>query len=62
MRQMPPLESRQMAAALKARGSEVRYTEFARLNHGSWQAAYATEGLWPCAVAHRAGKRAVRGS
>lgn len=50
---VPPRESRQMAAALKARGSDVRYTEFAQLNHGSWQAAYATDALWPWMFAHR---------
>lgn len=50
---VPPRESRQMAAALKARHADVRYTEFATLNHGSWQAAYATDGLWPWLFAHR---------
>lgn len=50
---VPPQESRQMFAALKARGDDVRYTEFATLNHGSWQAAYASAGLWPWMFAHR---------
>ena len=50
---VPPAESRRMHAALQARGAEVRYTEFPGVNHGSWQAAYATKTLWPWLLAHR---------
>jgi len=50
---VPPEESHRMHAALKARGSEVRYTEFPGVGHGSWDAAYATRGLWPWMFAHR---------
>jgi len=50
---VPPAESRRMHAALQARGTEVRYTEFPGVNHGSWQAAYATKELWPWLFAHR---------
>jgi Predicted peptidase len=50
---VPPAESRRMHAALQARGAEVRYTEFPGVNHGSWQAAYATKTLWPWLFAHR---------
>jgi len=50
---VPPEESRRMHAALQARGMEVRYTEFPGVNHGSWQAAYATKELWPWMLAHR---------
>jgi predicted peptidase len=50
---VPPEESRRMHAALQARGTEVRYTEFPGVNHGSWQAAYATKELWPWLLAHR---------
>jgi predicted peptidase len=50
---VPPEESHRMHAALEARGSEVRYTEFPGVGHGSWDAAYATQGLWPWMFAHR---------
>lgn len=50
---VPPDESRRMHAALQARGAEVRYTEFAGVRHASWQAAYATQELWPWMFAHR---------
>lgn len=50
---VPPQESRKMAAAIKARNGDVRYTEFPKLNHGSWQAAYATEALWPWLLSHQ---------
>lgn len=35
--------SREPAAALKAAGGDVRYTELLGLNHNSWDAAYASE-------------------
>jgi predicted peptidase len=35
--------SREPAAALKAAGADVRYTELLGLNHNSWDAAYASE-------------------
>jgi predicted peptidase len=50
---VPPDESHRMHAALKARGSEVRYTEFPGVGHASWDAAYATQGLWRWMFAHR---------
>jgi predicted peptidase len=50
---VPPDESHRMHAALKARGNEVRYTEFPGVGHASWDAAYATEGLWRWMFAHR---------
>ncbi|TCV95898.1 prolyl oligopeptidase family protein [Luteibacter rhizovicinus] len=49
---VPPEQSRQMNAALKARNSEVRYTEFPGVNHGSWEKAYATTELWPWMFSH----------
>lgn len=38
--------SRRMIAAVKAAGGEPEYTEFPDVGHGSWDAAYATAGLW----------------
>lgn len=32
---------------LQAAHDEVRYTEFAGVNHGSWVPAYALPQLWP---------------
>ena len=44
---VPPRESRQVAAALKAIGGDVRYTEFPEANHNSWDPAYSqTPELW----------------
>ena len=39
---VPVAASREPAAALRAVGSEVRYTELLGLNHNSWDAAYAS--------------------
>lgn len=51
---VPPRESRQVAAALKAIGAEVRYTEFPGANHNSWDPAYSqTPELWPWLFAQR---------
>lgn len=44
---VPADHSRRLAAALRAAGgAEVRYTEFPDAGHNSWDAAYATPGLW----------------
>ncbi len=40
-------ESRQMAAALKANGGNVRYTEYPGVNHNSWDKAYGEPDLIP---------------
>jgi predicted esterase len=39
--------SRRMVAALKEAGGEPKYTEFAGVDHNSWDPTYATEELWP---------------
>jgi predicted peptidase len=44
---VPPEQSRRMYAELKKLGAPVRYTEYPGVGHGSWERAYATEGLWP---------------
>lgn len=38
-------ESRKMAAALKAIGANVQYTEFPRVDHNAWDPAYARSDL-----------------
>lgn len=50
---IPPDQSRRMAAALRAAGGEVRYTEFSDAAHNSWDAAYAAPGLWDWVFAQR---------
>lgn len=50
---VPPRESRAVHAALRAAGADVRYTEFPEANHNSWDAAYATDGLWAWLFARR---------
>ncbi len=40
-------ESRRMAAALKANGGNVRYTEYPGVNHNSWDKAYGEPDLIP---------------
>lgn len=42
---VPVSESRTMAAKLRARGGEVRYTELAGVGHGVWVPAYADPAL-----------------
>ena len=42
---VPVAESRQMVAALKAAGGNVRYTEYPGVKHNSWEKAYADPEL-----------------
>ena len=44
---VPPEQSRRIAAELKAIGArDARYTEFPDANHNAWDPAYATAELW----------------
>ena len=43
---IPASESRKMFEELKARGADVRYTEFPKVGHNSWDPAYETKELW----------------
>lgn len=43
---VPVLESRGMAAALRAAGGDVRYTEYEGVGHDSWDRALAEPALW----------------
>ncbi len=43
---VPVEQSREMVAAVRAAGGDVRYTELLGVGHGSWTAAYSDpEGL-----------------
>ena len=43
---VPVDESRKMAAALKAAGANVQYTEFPGVNHDAWTPAYARPDVY----------------
>jgi predicted peptidase len=42
---VPPEESRKMNEALKAAGGDVKYTEYEKVGHNSWDKAYAEPEL-----------------
>jgi predicted peptidase len=44
---VPVTESRNMAAAMKELGGEVRYTEYPGVAHNSWDKGYAEPDLMP---------------
>lgn len=50
---IPVEESREVVEALRARGSEVRYTEYKGVKHNSWDPAYAEPELIPWLLAQR---------
>jgi len=50
---VPPEQSRRMAAALRAAGGDVRYTEFPDANHNAWDPAYRSPALWEWLFAQR---------
>lgn len=50
---VPLTDDHQIYPALKQAGVDVRYTEFAGVNHGSWVPAYALPGLWPWMFSHQ---------
>ena len=50
---VPVTESRQMVAALKAVGGNVRYTEYPGVMHDSWDKAYAEPELIPWLLAQK---------
>lgn len=43
---IPVSESRTMVAALRAEGSEAKYTELAGVGHNAWDAAFSSPELW----------------
>jgi predicted peptidase len=50
---IPASESRDVVDALRARGSDVRYTEYKGVRHNSWDPAYAEPELIPWLLAQR---------
>ena len=50
---IPVEESRRMVRALRAADAPVRYTEYPRVRHNSWDAAYAEPELMPWLLAQR---------
>jgi predicted peptidase len=53
---VPVSHSREAAAALKAAGGNVRYTEFLGLDHNSWDATYASWEFTEWLFAQRRGR------
>jgi predicted peptidase len=50
---VPPEETRRLVAALRARGNQVRHTEYAGVGHQSWVPAYADPKLFEWLAAQR---------
>ena len=54
---IPVEESREMVRALEGAGAPVRYTEYARVRHNSWDRAYAEPELMPWLLRQRRAER-----
>ena len=50
---VPVTESRKLTEAIKARGGNVRYTEYPGMAHNAWDRAYWEEELFPWILAQR---------
>ena len=50
---VPPHFSEQMAAAIKAKGGEVKLTLYPNANHNSWDPAFAEKELLPWLFSHK---------
>jgi predicted peptidase len=50
---VPPLHAHRLRDALRARGDDLRYTEYPGGNHNAWDAAYSDPGLVPWLLAQR---------
>jgi predicted peptidase len=50
-----PSESRQMSDALMRESADVKYTEYAGVNHNSWERAYGEPELWTWLFAQKRG-------
>lgn len=50
---IPVLQSRMMVDALRLAGCDLRYTEYPRVKHNSWDPAYAEPELMPWLLAQR---------
>jgi predicted peptidase len=49
--------TRDLVAALKKAGADVKYVEFPGVGHNSWDRAYATDELYPWLLAQSKSKR-----
>jgi predicted peptidase len=54
---VPVTESRKLTEAIKARGGNVRYTEYPGVAHNAWDRAYWEEELLPWLLAQRKPKK-----
>jgi predicted peptidase len=52
-----PENARQMDRAMRNAGGEVRYSEYAGVNHGAWDRAYAEPELIPWLLSHHLEKQ-----
>lgn len=52
-RAVPVERGREMVAALRARGADVKYTEYEGLGHNVWDKAYGDSGTWKWMFAQR---------
>lgn len=50
---VPPEKSREVVAAVRAAGGEVKYTEYPGVAHNSWDRAYDERALWEWLFAQR---------
>jgi predicted peptidase len=57
---VPPTESQRMAAAMKALGGDVRYTEYPGVGHNSWEKAYAEPELFTWMLSKATGAKASK--
>jgi predicted peptidase len=54
---VPVKGSRDMVAALKKAGGEVKYTEYPKVGHNSWSPAFAEKDFWTWVFAQQRGKK-----
>lgn len=54
---IPATESRRMSEELKKLGADVRYTEYPKVGHNAWDAAYGDGGLWTWLLEQRRAAR-----
>jgi poly(3-hydroxybutyrate) depolymerase len=59
-RVVPADESRRMITAIEQAGGKPRYTEFAGVQHNSWDSAYATDELYTWMLSHKRSERPNR--
>jgi predicted peptidase len=57
---VPPSESQRMAAAMKALGGEVKYTEYPEVGHNSWEKAYAEPELFTWMLSKTTGAKTAK--